>query len=39
MKKTYEAPEFDIVLINDEDVITTSDDNEGETDWFGRSKF
>ena len=35
MKKVYEAPEFDIVLINDEDVVTTSyekDPNEGEVD-------
>ena len=37
MKKTYETPELDIVLINNEDVVTAStdrEDNEGELDEF-----
>ncbi len=35
MKKAYETPEFDIVLIDEEDVITTSferEEDEGEID-------
>lgn len=36
-KKTYEAPEMEIIELEQEDVITTSGDNEGEfpVDLFG----
>ena len=38
MKKFYEAPEFEIVVLAEEDVVTTSsyvpDADEGEMDEF-----
>ena len=41
MKKTYEAPDFELILLSDEDVLTTSgagnyeyEDNEGPGDEF-----
>ena len=37
MKKFYEAPEFEIVLMAEEDVVTTSyvpGPNDGELDEF-----
>ena len=36
-KKTYEAPEMEIIELEQEDVITASGDNEGESpvDLFG----